>query len=82
MQVYASIQAERSGRVYVIFRNDHGYLWVRASPGMEMNGPFDELSILFKSMARIEGKSAEHWTRVFTRFYPNMPLTQPRMLRA
>lgn len=82
MQVYASIQAEQSGRVYIIFREEVSYFWVRASPGMELNGPFSDLPMLFQSMSRIEGKSADHWTRVFASFYPNMPLTQQRILRA
>ncbi len=82
MQVYASIQAERSGRVYIIFQNINEYFWVRASPGMEMHGPFSELPSIFQSMSRVEGKSAEHWSQVFTSFYPNMPITQRRVLMA
>lgn len=82
MQVYASIQAESSGRVYVIFQDVTEYYWVRASPGMGMNGPFEDFQSLFQSMARLEGKSADHWASVFTTFYPNMPVTQRRVLMA
>ncbi len=82
MQVYASIQAEKSGRVYVIFQDNVEYHWVRATPGMNTHGPFSDLSSIFQSMARLEGKSAEHWAKVFTTFYPDMPLMQQRMLIA
>lgn len=82
MQVYASIQAERTGRVYVIFQNSAEYFWVRAAPGKEMLGPFTELPSVFQSMARHEGKSADHWSRVFMTFYPDMPLSQRRVLSA
>lgn len=82
MQVYASIQAERTGRVYVIFKDGTQYFWVRATPGMDMHGPFSLLPTLFQSMARTEGKSAEHWSRVFTSFYPDMPVSQSRILLA
>ncbi len=82
MQVYASIQAEKSGRVYVIFQDNLVYHWVRATPGMITQGPFSDLSSIFKSMSRLEGKSAEHWTKVFSTFYPDMPLSQQRILQA
>ena len=73
---------KKSGRVYVIFQEQTNYHWVRATPGMKTHGPFTDLPSIFQSMARLEGKSADHWARVFTTFYPDMPLTQRRILMA
>lgn len=75
MKVYAAIQEERSGRVFVVLTDDmKRYHWMRATPGQVVQGPFDSMLDLFISLAELEGKSVSHWKNVFSHFYPNIQI--------
>lgn len=76
MEVFAAIQEEQTGRVYSILTKNSEFFWLRVTPGYPIHGAFDSLNAVFNDMALIEGRTAGHWTKVFTFFYPNIPLTQ------
>lgn len=71
MEICAAIQAEKSGRVYLILRDKQRYRWARAAAGQQLSRPFYELSDLFAHMASVEGKTAQQWRDAFRRIYPD-----------
>lgn len=72
MQVRAAIQAERNGRVYMLFSEKGNYYWARSSPGSYMHGPFDTMHCVYTNLAELEGKTVSHWQKVFAFFYPTL----------
>lgn len=77
MKVFASIQEESTGRVFIIMSNGFEYFWLRGTPGCKMYGPFEQIDDVLVSLAEVEGKSPQHWTDVFTFFYPDLPIVGP-----
>ena len=77
MRVQAAIQAERNGRVYMIMEERNEYFWVRSTPGTNMHGPFQSLYGVYADMADNEGKTSQHWQKVFAFFYPNLLQSSP-----
>ena len=80
MKILASVQAERTGRVYIIFSDTEQYYWVRASAGTELKGPFDNLPSIYQNMSSIEGKTAAHWREVFEYFQANLSFPANKFL--
>lgn len=78
MKILASVQAERTKRVYLIFSDTEQYYWVRASAGTQLKGPFDTLPSIYSNMSNVEGKTPEHWKHVFETFQtpPAFPATK------
>lgn len=72
MQVRAAIQAERNGRVYMLFSERGRFYWARSTPGSYMNGPFDNMDAVYRNLADKEGKTELHWQKIFAFFYPTL----------
>lgn len=80
MQVRASIQAERNGRVYMIFSERGTFYWARSTPGSYMHGPFQTMQGVYIDLETHEGKTAQHWQKVFALFYPTLGDVSPNQL--
>ena len=80
MQVRAAIQAERNGRVYMLFSEQGCFYWARSTPGSYMNGPFDTMQGVYVNLAQLEGKTEQHWQKVFAFFYPSLAGLTPNQL--
>ena len=80
MKILASVQAERTGRVYIIFSDADQYYWARAMAGNELRGPFDSLPSIYSNMSVLEGKSAGHWQEVFEYFQAGLSFPATKML--
>jgi hypothetical protein len=70
--VYAAVQELATGRVYIIFAGNNGYLWTRAASGYKLRGAFEHLSDVFHDMAHSEGQPADHWLNAFAQFRPEI----------
>ncbi|MGB1250648.1 MAG: hypothetical protein ACPG8W_08565 [Candidatus Promineifilaceae bacterium] len=80
MKILASVQAERTGRVYLIFSDTEQYYWARATPGTEVQGPFESLTSIYMNMSTHEGKTAVHWQTVFELFQTNLAFPATKFL--
>lgn len=78
MKVCAAVQSTKNGRVLVILTDeDANYHWVRATPGYDVQGPFETLAELLEDMAYQEEKPQSHLIEVFTAMYPSLPIQEP-----